>query len=81
MHKISLHPVPCRIKNAPKYTLSLKNFAKNVRNPLFQWSLKNFLQHDTLSHNFLVNFNTLSHIFSLKRTPFSIIFTEKGHPA
>ena len=43
-------------------------------------TLKGFLPHDTLSHNFLINCNTLSHNFYQKRTPCRIIFTAKGHP-
>ena len=43
-------------------------------------TLKGVLPHDTLSYNFLINYNTLSHNFYQKRTPCSIIFTVKGHP-
>ena len=43
-------------------------------------TLKGVLPHDTLSDNFLINCNTLSHNFYQKRTPCRIIFTVKGHP-
>ena len=73
MWQISPHPVPCRIKNAPKYTLSHKNFA-------IKRTLNSVLPHDTLWHNFLITCNTLSHNLYQKRTPCRIIFTVKGHP-
>ena len=62
---------------AQKYTLSHRNFAKIH---CFKRILKGILPHDTLSHNFLINCNTLSHNFYQKRTPYRIIFTVKGHP-
>ena len=77
MWQTAQHPVPCRIKNCQKYTLSHKNFAKIH---CFMITLKGVLPHDTLSHNFLINCNTLSHNFYQKRTPCRIIFTVKGHP-
>ena len=43
-------------------------------------NLKGVLPRDTLSHNFLINSNILSHNFYQKRTPCRIIFTVKGHP-
>ena len=64
-------------KIAQKYTLSHKNFAKIH---CFMITLKGVLPHDTLSHNFLINCNTLSHNLYQKRTPCRIIFTAKGHP-
>ena len=60
MRQISPHPVPCRIKNGQKYTLSHKIFAKIH---CFKRTLKGILPHDPLSHNFLINCNTLSHNF------------------
>ena len=62
---------------AQKYTLSHKNLAKIH---CFKRALKGILPHDTLSHNFLINCNTLSHNPYQKRTPCRIIFTVKGHP-
>ena len=62
---------------AQKYTLSRRNFAKIH---CFKRTLKGVLPRDTLSHNFLINCNTLSHNFCQKRTPCRIIFTVKGHP-
>ena len=74
----ALHTLyPVAYKMAQKYTLSHKNFAKIY---CFKRNLKNFLPHDTLSHNFLINCNTLSHNFYQKRIPCRIIFTVKGHP-
>ena len=61
---------------AQKYTLSHKNLAKIH---CFKRTLKGIFPHDTLSHNFLINCNTLSHNFYQKRTPCRIIFTIKGH--
>ena len=59
-----------------KYTLSHKNF---VKIHCFRRTLKGILPHDTLSHKFLINCNTLSHNFYQKRIPCHIIFTVKGH--
>ena len=53
---------------------------KIFTNPLFQENSKNVLSHYTLSHNFLINCNVLSHNFYQNRTPCGIIFTVKGHP-
>ena len=77
MRQIAPHPVPCRIKNSPKYTLSHQNFAKIH---CFKRPLKDVLPHDTLSHNFLINCKTLSHAFYQKKKACRIIFTVKGHP-
>ena len=63
-------------KMAQKYTLSHKDLAKIH---CFTRILKGILPHDTLSHNFLINCNTLSHNFYQKRTPCRIIFTVKEH--
>ena len=41
-------------------------------------TLKGVLPRDTLSHNFLINWNTLSHNLYQKRTPCRIIFTVKA---
>ena len=62
---------------AQKYTLSHKNFTKIQ---CFKRTLKGIFPHDTLSHNFLINCNTLSHNFYQKKTTCRIIFTVKGHP-
>ena len=62
---------------AQKFALWHKNFAKI--HP-FKSTVKGILPHDTLSHNFLINCNTLSHNFYQKRTPCRTIFTLKGHP-
>ena len=70
----TLYPV---LKMAQKYTLSHKNIAKIQ---CFKRTLKGILPHDTLSHNFLINCNSLSHNFHQKRTPCRITFTAKGHP-
>ena len=59
------------------YTLSHKNFTKIH---CFMITLKGVLPRDTLSHNFLINCNALSHNLYQKRTPCRIIFTVKGHP-
>ena len=76
MWKIFPHPVPCRIKNGPKvYPVALKFY----QNPLFQENSKKLPPHDTLSHNFRINCNTLSHNYYQKRTPCRISFTLKGH--
>ena len=71
---------PCNLvalKITQKYTLSHKNFAKIH---CFKRILKGILPHDTLSHNFLINCNTLSSNSYQNRTPCRIIFTVKGHP-
>ena len=62
---------------AQKYTLSHKFFAKIH---CFKRTLKVILPHDTPSHNFLINCNTLSHNFYQEKTPCRIIFAVKGHP-
>ena len=62
---------------ARTYTLSHINFAKIH---CFKRTLKGIVPHVTLSHNFLINCNTLSHNFYQKRTPCRIIITVKGHP-
>ena len=77
MWQISPRPVPCRIKNGPKAYPVAKNFAKIN---CFKRNLKSVLPNDTLSYNFLINCNSLSHNFHQKRTPCCIIFTLKGHP-
>ena len=46
----------------------------------FKRTLKDVLPHDTPSHNFLINRNTLSNNFNQKRTPCRRIVTVKGHP-
>ena len=74
---ISPHHVPCCIRMPQKYTLSQKKFAKIH---CFMRTLKDVPPHDTLSHNFLINSNTLSHNFYQKRTPCRITSTVKGHP-
>ena len=58
--------IPCRIKILPKSIVLI--------------TLKGVPPHDTLSHNFFINYNSLSHNFYQKRTPCRIIFTVKGHP-
>ena len=64
----SLHTLyPVALKMAPKYTLSHNNFAKIN---YFKRTLKGIFPHDTLSHKFLINCNTLSHNFYRKRTPY-----------
>ena len=74
----SLHTLyPVAQKMAQKYTLSHKNFAKIH---CFKRTLKGILPHDTLSHNFPFNCNTLSHDFYQKRIPCRLTFTVKGHP-
>ena len=60
-----------------KHTLLYKNFA---RVHCFKRILKNVLPHDTLSHDFLINCNNLSHNFNQNRRPCHIIFTVKGYP-
>ena len=60
-----------------KYTLSYEIFPKIH---CFKRTLKGILPRDTLSHNFLINCNTLSHNCYQKRTPCRIIFTGKDTP-
>ena len=79
MYGKSLHTLYLSHEKCPqKYTMSHKNCAKSINYSLFH--LKHVLPHDTLSHNFLINCNTLTLNFYQKRTPCPIIFTAKGHP-
>ena len=60
-----------------EYTLSHKTFPKIH---CFKKTLTNVLPPDTMSHNFLIDCNTLSHNFYQNRTPCRMIFTVEGHP-
>ena len=70
LHKNAPKSISCRTQSVPKiYKINC-----------MKRTLKSFLPHDTLSHDFLINCNTLSDNFCQKRTPCGIIFTVKGYP-